>query len=67
MASHAPIAVGEQTAAKMLDMPVAQFRQLVSEGLLPRGRMIAPGFQRWDVETLRQVARGDAVDERIAW
>jgi hypothetical protein len=35
MTRHAPLAVRAQTAAKMLDMPPADFKRLVEEGALP--------------------------------
>lgn len=40
-------------------MRLAEFRGLVAKGLLPRPRDIG-GFQRWDVEQLRAIGRGNA-------
>lgn len=54
-----PIFAGERKAAKLLDMKPAEFRALVNEGHLPQPRHIA-GLERWDVEELRQIGRGDA-------
>jgi len=48
----------ERNAAKLLDMKPAAFRDLVNDGRLPKPRDIA-GHERWDVEELRQIARGD--------
>ena len=69
MATMTPILVSEQGAAKLLDMKLAEFRSLVDGGHLPRGREIGPGFIRWDVERLRTIGRGDAVDgmEAVKW
>jgi len=62
MASVQPILASAGTAAKMLDLPLSDFNRLVADGVLPPGRDIAPGLTRWDVETLRRIVRGDAVD-----
>lgn len=69
MAAHAPILASENSAAKMLDMKLAEFRSLVEAGLLPRGREIAPGFRRWAVDELRLIATGHACDgmDDIKW
>ena len=58
MTAVAPILASERTAAKLLDMKPAAFRALVNEGHLPKPRDIA-GHERWDVEELRQIGRGD--------
>lgn len=67
MVAHAPILASESTAARLLDLSLAEFRRLVSEGALPPGREIAPGLIRWDVETLRRIASGQAADEGVDW
>lgn len=46
----------------MLDLSPRDFARLTAEGALPKGREIAPGLVRWDVEALRRIARGDAID-----
>lgn len=46
----------------MLDLSASDFARLTAEGALPRGREIAPGLVRWDVEGLRRIARGEAID-----
>lgn len=48
----------EHTAAKLLDLKSVDFRDLVDQGHLPKPRDIA-GHERWDVEELRQIGRGD--------
>ena len=58
MTTVAPILAGERTAAKLLDLKPADFRALVNEGHLPKPREIA-GYERWDVEELRQIGRGE--------
>jgi hypothetical protein len=51
-----PIFASARTAARLLDMSVAEFQRLVAEGALP-----GPGpLDRWDVEELRRIARGEA-------
>jgi predicted DNA-binding transcriptional regulator AlpA len=68
MAELFPIAVGEKSAAKMFDMDVRQFRDLVRKGVLPRPRQIG-SFDRWDAEELRAVVRGQMVHgyEDVKW
>jgi predicted HTH domain antitoxin len=56
VANLTPIFASERTAARLLDMSVAAFKRLVKEGSLPP----ATRFDRWDVEELRQIMRGDA-------
>ena len=51
----------ERNAAALLDMKPAEFRGLVDDGVLPKPLRIG-GFDRWDVERLQAIARGDAVD-----
>jgi hypothetical protein len=69
MAAFQPILATESTAAKLLDMKPAEFRRLVDDGHLPRGREIAPGLLRWNVEDLRRIVEGRAVDgmEGVKW
>lgn len=62
MATPAPLFADEKIAAALLSMKPSEFRTLVDAGHLPRGREIAPGFTRWDVEELRRIARGDATE-----
>ena len=69
MTKHAPIFATEASAAALLDMPVSAFRALVEAGSLPPGRHIAPGFVRWDVDQLRRIGSGNAVDgmDSVDW
>jgi len=69
MTNPAPILASETSAAKLLDMKPAEFCALVERGHLPRGREIAPGYIRWDVEDLRRIIRGDAIDgmDGVQW
>lgn len=53
------IAATDRTAARMLDMPVAEFRRLVDAGALPAPVRIA-GHERWLTDDLRAILRGDA-------
>ncbi|QCO56953.1 hypothetical protein EOK75_14225 (plasmid) [Pseudorhodobacter turbinis] len=69
MSKPTPILANEANAAKLLDMKPAEFCALVERGHLPRGREIAPGFVRWDVDELRRIGRGDAIDgmDGVQW
>lgn len=60
MASLAPIFANETNSARLLDLKPAEFRALVDAGHLPKGKPLG-GFVRWNVEELRQIARGEAV------
>lgn len=60
MTISAPIFVSETSAARLLDMKLAEFRSLVDAGHLPRGGEIAPGVLRWVTDDLRRNASGDA-------
>jgi hypothetical protein len=62
MSRLAPILADDKDAAALLSMKPADFRALVEAGHLPKGKEIAPGFTRWDVDQLRRLAKGDAVD-----
>lgn len=62
MASLVPLFVAEATAARLLDLPVWKFRELVESRHLPRGREIAPGVVRWSADDLRRIASGEAID-----
>ena len=65
MTKHTPIFVTSKTAASFLEMREANFLTLVKEGALPPAGM----FERWDVEQLRKVMRGDLTDglEDVEW
>lgn len=52
------IFASERNAAKLLDLKPADFRNLVDQGHLPKPLDIA-GHERWDVEELRHIGRGD--------
>ncbi len=49
----------DKNAAALLDMKPAEFRGLVDDGVLPKPTKIGE-FERWDVEQLQSIARGDA-------
>ena len=68
MGRIAPIAVAEKGAAQLLDLKPAEFRTLVTQGVLPRPRKVGP-YERWDAEELRAVMRGDFADgfEDVEW
>lgn len=55
-----PIFASDTTAAKLLDLPKAEFAKLVAAGHLPRPHRIGP-VERFDVDELRRVIRGDKI------
>lgn len=57
MPAARPLFARERTAAALLDMKPAEFRRLVQEGALPPPTRL----DRWDVEQLMSIMRGDAV------
>lgn len=59
MTAITPIFASEKSAARLLDMQPADFRALVTAGLLPRGREIVPGFERWSVDDLKRIIAGE--------
>ncbi|WJS83529.1 hypothetical protein [Paracoccus sp. TOH] len=58
MKSLTPFLASEKTAAALLDMKPAEFRELVKAGHLPRGEEIAPGVMRWETDHLRNLRAG---------
>lgn len=61
-----PIAVGEKTAAAMLDMTIRDFTELVSTGALPGPKDIG-GHKRWMVSELEAILTGSAARPREAF
>lgn len=59
MSKITPIAVGESSAARMLDFRPAEFSRLVEVGAMPPPVMIN-GFARWRVRDLEAILNGDA-------
>lgn len=55
-----PLFASERTAARLLDMPPAAFRDLVDKGHLPPPRRIG-AVERFDVAELQAVIRGDKI------
>ncbi|MCB1381314.1 MAG: hypothetical protein KDK89_23525 [Alphaproteobacteria bacterium] len=58
----APLFADEKTAADLFCMNRSEFRQLVDAGHLPGPRDLG-GLERWDVEQLQKIARGDAMED----
>lgn len=56
----APLFASEASAARLLDMKPGQFRELVRAGHLPAPKRIGD-VERFDVDELRRVLRGDAI------
>ena len=61
MTAPNPIAVSDKTAAKMFEIPHAEFRRLVDEGLLPRPVKLGQ-HERWKVEDLERVMSGQSTE-----
>lgn len=61
-----PIAVGEKTAAAMLDMTIRDFGDLVANGALPGPKDIG-GHKRWMVSDLEAILTGDAARPKEAF
>lgn len=57
--ANAPLFASERNAARLLDMKPSEFRKLWINGHLPRPKIIGD-HERWDVDQLRRVLRGDA-------
>jgi len=55
-----PLAVGESSAARLLDMATAEFRRLVAAGALPPPVKLASGIERWRYDDLRAILDGSA-------
>lgn len=62
MRNSLPLYANEQSAAKLFDVSVSQFRTLVQKGHLPPGRAIAPGLTRWNVTEIVSIVEGRAAD-----
>ncbi|MDF0599908.1 hypothetical protein P1J78_04105 [Psychromarinibacter sp. C21-152] len=57
----APLFADDKTAAELFCMKRDEFRRLVDAGHLPGPRDLG-GLERWDVEELQRIARGDAME-----
>jgi len=55
-----PIAAKDTTAAKLLDMPLKDFRRLVSRGALPPPVRIGE-HERWRVAEIEAILSGSAL------
>ena len=57
----------DKNAAALFDLKTTDFHELVSDGVLPKPTKIGT-FERWDVEQLQSIARGEFVDGgQISW
>jgi hypothetical protein len=63
-----PLFASDRKAAALLDLKPSDFRGLVEEGVLPKPTKIGD-FERWDVEQLQAIARGEAAHgmEGVNW
>lgn len=57
MRPQQPLFASDVTAAALLDMRPAEFRELVAAGALPAPVQIG-ALRRWDVDELRAILRG---------
>lgn len=67
MATANQILAREGTAAKMLDMPLREFRALVEAGSLPKPVMIGGKVERWSVKQLEAISSGTMLNEDFEW
>jgi len=58
---YQPILVREKTAAKMLDLTLDEFRELVAKGILP-APVDLDGIDRWRVEELHLIVTAAAFE-----
>ena len=61
-----PLAVGEVSAAAMLDMPAKVFREMVACGALPPPKSIGK-YKRWLVSDLEAILSGAAARQEEAF
>jgi len=68
MKALVPLFATDRNAAKLMDMHTAMFLRLVNDGVLPKPTMIG-GCERWDIEKLQMLVRGEAVDGvgEVSW
>lgn len=59
-----PIFARDTTAARLLDMPVGRFRDLVRQGILPPPVRIAD-MERWKVPELEAILDGTAAKPQV--
>ncbi|MBY6138555.1 hypothetical protein KUV26_03825 [Leisingera daeponensis] len=67
MAAANQILARESTAAKMLDMPLKEFRALVAAGSLPKPVKIGGKVERWSVKQLEAISSGTMLSEDFEW
>lgn len=67
MATANPILARESKAAKMLDMPLKEFRALVAAGSLPKPVNIGGKVERWSVKQLEAISSGAMLSEDFEW
>lgn len=58
--NFAPLALDDRTAAKLLCMKPAFFRELVQTGALPKPVRIAGNIERWLYSDIEAVLKGNA-------
>jgi hypothetical protein len=65
MTKHIPLFATAKTAAALLEMKEREFLKLVEAGALPP----AGKLDRWDIEQLQKVMRGDMIDglQDVKW
>lgn len=61
MPSPAPLFADDRTAAQLFCMKPKDFRDLVEAGHLPGPKNLG-GFERWDMDELTRIARGEAAE-----
>lgn len=61
MSEPVPLFADVRKAAQLFCMKPAEFQRLVETGHLPPPRDLG-GLERWDVDELRRIASGEAVE-----
>lgn len=57
----------ERTAAKLLDLTLKEFRELVMAGALPGPVTIGEKVLRWSIRDLSLISSGEAMSEEFQW
>jgi predicted DNA-binding transcriptional regulator AlpA len=62
-----PILAKAQTAARLLDMSLGEFRDLVDAGSLPMPIRVGGKLDRWPVDQLKAIASGEMLKDVFEW
>lgn len=62
-----PIFATDRTSAKLLDMKLLQFLELVEAGALPKPVKIGGQLVRWSVKELEAIKTGEIMEAEFEW